>query len=192
MEQEPVVGIGGFVGIIGGGQVAEQVLLYLVGGVAGGGHESEAMADAIDVGIDGHGVHAEGYGLHDVGGLSAYAWQLEQRVHVAGHLAVVFLVEYLGELYEVACLGVGVGDAPDVLIDVCLAGCCHALGVGIGSEEGGGDEVDALVGALGGEHYGYEQLVGGAVVQFGIYYGVLLAEVGEDAGVEFAVCHFVG
>ena len=141
-----MVGIGGFAfrGVL------EQILLYLIGGVAGAGHESEAMADTIDMGIDGHGVHTEGYGLHDVGGLSAYAWQAEQGVHIAGYFTIVVCGEYLGELHEVLGFGVRVGDALDVFIDFCLVGCCHCLGIWECQEEGRGDEVDSLVGALGG------------------------------------------
>jgi hypothetical protein len=186
VEQEPVVGIGGFA--FRG--VPEQVLLYLIGGVAGAGHESEAMADTIDMGIDGHGVHAEGDCLHDVGGLSAYAWQTEQGVHIAGHFTTIVCGEYLRELYEVLGFGVRVGDALDVFIDFGLVGCCHRLGIGVCLEEGWCDEVDSLVGALGGEHYGDEQLKDGAKLQLGIDYGLLLAEVGENTVVKFSSFHF--
>ena len=186
MEQEPVVGIGSFA--FSG--VLEQVLLYLIGGVAGAGHESEAMADTIDMGIDGHGVHTEGDCLHDVGGLSAYAWQTEQGVHVAGYFAIVVSGEYLRELYEVLGFGVRVGDALDVFIDFGLVGCCHRLCIGECLEEGRGDEVDSLIGALGGEHYGDEQLKDGAKLQLGIDDGLLLAEVGENTVVKFSSFHF--
>ena len=187
MEQEPVVGIGGFA--FWG--VPKQVLLYLIGGVAGAGHESEAMADTIDMGIDGHGVHTEGDCLHDVGGLSAYAWQTEQGVHIAGYFTTIVCGEYLREFYEVLGFGVRVGDALDVFIDFCLVGCCHCLGIGECLEEGRGDEVDSLVGALGGEHYGDEQLKDGAKLQLGIDYGLLLAEVGEDGMIKFTSFHFL-
>lgn len=181
-----MVGIGGFA--FRG--VPKQVLLYLEGGVAGAGHESEAMADTIDMGIDGHGVHAEGDCLHDVGGLSAYAWQTKQGVHIAGHFAIVVCGEYLRELYEVLGFGVGVGDALDVFIHLALIGCRHSLCIRVCLEEGRGDEVDSLVGALGGEHYGDEQLIDGVELQFGIDYGLLLAEVGENTVVKFSSFHF--
>ena len=180
-----MVGIGGFA--FRG--VPKQVLLYLIGGIAGAGHESEAMADTIDMGIDGHGVHAEGYGLHYVGGLSAYAWQAEQGVHIAGHFATIVCGEYLRELYEVLGFGVRVGDALDVFIDFGLVGCCHSLCIGVCLEEGRGDEVDSLVGALGGEHYGDEQLIDGAELQLGIDYGLLFAEVGEDGMIKVGFFH---
>ena len=116
VEEEPMVGIGG----LACWGVLEEVLLYLVGGGAATGNESEAMAHAIDVGIDGHSVHAEGDCLHDVGGLASYAREAQQVVHAAGYLAMVVGDEHLGELHEVTCLGAGVGDATDVLKDLCL------------------------------------------------------------------------
>ena len=186
MEQEPVVGIGGFA--FWG--VPKQVLLYLIGSVAGAGHESEAMADTIDMGIDGHGTLTEGNGKHHVGGLPSHAWQAEQGIHVARHLATIVCGEYLRELHEVLRLGVRVGDALDVFIDFGLVGCCHCLGIGVCLEEGWCDEVDSLVGTLGGEHYGYEQLEDGGEFQFRIHHRLFPAEVGEDGMIKFSSFHF--
>ncbi len=136
-------------------------------------------------------IHTEGDCLHYVGGLSAYAWQTEQGVHIAGHFTTIVSGEYLREFHEVLGFGVRVGNALDVFIDFSLVGGCHRLGIGVCLEEGWCDEVDSLIGALGGEHYGDEQLIDGAKLQLGIDYGLLLAEVGEDGMIKFTSFHFL-
>ena len=165
-------------------------MLYLIGSVAGAGDETEAMAYTIDVGIDGHGTLTEGNGKHHVGGLPSHAWQAEQGVHIAGHFTTIVCGEYLREFYEVLGFSVRVGDALDVLIHLCLICLCHCLCIWECLEEGWCDEVDSLIGALGGEHHGYEQLEDGGEFQFRIDYGLLLAEVGENTVVKFSSFHF--
>ena len=176
MEEEPIVG-GGNVGL---GDVAAQGHLGGVGGGARGGYEAEAVADAEDVGVHGEGGLAEGYGLDDVGGLAAYAGEAGEFFEGGGYLAAEVADEHAGEAYEVAGLVVGVGDGLDVGQHVLLRGCGHGGGGGVGAEEGGRHLVDALVGALGGEHHGYEELERGGVVEFRLGGGQVGPVVGED------------
>ena len=73
--------------------------------------------------------------------------------------------EELGEAFDVFGFAVGEAagvDAGENLIDGEVG---HFLGCGADFEEGGGDKVDAFVGALGGEEDGDEEGEGVGVVE---------------------------
>jgi len=173
VEEEPVVGEGDeFVG-----DVAHEGLLHLIRRVVALVDEAEAVADAEDVGVDGHGGLAEGDGLDNVGRLAAHTRETEQLVHVGGHLAVEALGECAGGLNEVARLGVGVGYAPNILVDFLRLCLCHRMGIGEPAEEVGRHEVDALVGTLCTEDDGNEELEHAAELEFGVHLGHLLLKI---------------
>ena len=131
------------------------------------------------MGVDGHGREVEYDGGHDVGGFAAHARQALQEFDVGGYLATEVADQHACKTDEVAAFVVGVGDGVDVAEDVLLRGLGHRLGGGVGGEEGGGDEVDPLVGALGGEDHGDEELEGAAVVELRGGVGHRLLEVGN-------------
>lgn len=57
------------------GDVLDKCLFYSVGCSCALGHESEAVTDTEDMGIDGKCSLVEGNSLHDVGGLAAHTRQ---------------------------------------------------------------------------------------------------------------------
>ena len=160
-----------------GGDVAHERLFHLVGGVVALADETEAVADAEDVGVDSHCGLAEGYGLDDVGRLAAHAWQQEQLVHVGGHLAAVALNKHFCHFCQMAGFGIGVGHTLDILVDFFRLGLCHRVSIGELAEEAGCHEVDALVGTLCTEDDGDEQLEHAAELEFGVHLRHLLLEV---------------
>ena len=145
VKYEPVVGVG----YDAGGEVACELFFDCEWCGALLADEAYAMADAEDVGVNGHFCFAEYDGLYDVGGLASYTGETFELFAGGGDLALVFGYETLCHAYEVACLVVGVGYAAYVLVDNFGCGVRHGLGCGVVSEECGGDEVDALVCTLG-------------------------------------------
>jgi hypothetical protein len=173
---DELVGKGG--PLVGGDEGHE--VLFDFDGVGVGG-QAETLREAGDVGIDDDAdVLGEGVAEDDVGGFAADAAELGEFVHGLGDAAAVFfddvgrrfadgfglVAEEAGGLYE--------------LFDVFLGGFGEGLGRGVLFEEGGGDEVDADVGALGGEDGGDEELEGIFVVEGTLGVGVVLFEEGED------------
>ena len=58
MEQQPVVGPRQ----VGGGDMSQQCLFHLEGRIGCGGHETQTVGDAVDVGVDSDGGLVEGHG----------------------------------------------------------------------------------------------------------------------------------
>ena len=81
-------------GNIVGGDMPNEFALYLIRRVGCLGHQSQAMADTKDVGIDSHRRLAKGYALNDISRLATYARQVEQLVHVGRNLALMLLNEH--------------------------------------------------------------------------------------------------
>ena len=81
---------------------------------------------------------------------------------------------------EVLAFAVGVGDGVNVAQEVVGRGLGRGLGIGVGGEEGGGDHVHALVGALRREDNGHQQLERRAVVQLGFRHRHGLLEALDD------------
>ena len=88
-------------------------------------------------------------------------------------------------------LGVGVGHAADVVEHLVGLYLGHRPGVGEAAEEVGGDLVDALVGTLGTEDDGHQELECVGELQFGGHFGHLLAEVGQYSFVSLFSFHVV-
>ena len=115
------------------------------------GGEFPALGEAVDVGVDGEGGNLEGVDHDDAGGFVSNPWKLFQFLEGARYFAVEFFDEHLGECLDVLCLVVGQSAGLDAGLDFVEGEPGHFLrGVGQ-SEEGGGDEVDSLVGTLRGE-----------------------------------------
>ena len=186
VEDEPMVGLGDD----GLGYVLDE---FFLDGQRGGGtwaDKSYAVGNAKDVCVDGHGSFVVYDALDDVGGLTAYAGQFDEVAHFARYLAFVEVEEHACHADEVAGFVVGVRYASYVLVDDLGCGLSHGFGVGVVLEEAWGDGVDALIGTLGTEYDGYEQLKGCRVVELGLGFGHGLLEVGDDAVVEFFLAHF--
>ena len=187
VEDEPVVGDGDEFA----GDVARELFLDTVGGGATRGDEPYTVAHAEHVGVDGKGGLAPHDGLDDVGGLAAYTGQAHELFERVGDLAPEVAHQHAGHAHQVAGFIVGVGHALDVLEDDLGRGQGHGLGGGIVVQEVGGDHVDALVGALGGEDDGHEEAERAVVVELGLGHGHGLLEVGDDFVVEFFLAHGV-
>ena len=173
VEQQPVVGAGDILGR----NVTGQCQLYLVGGVVARRDQSHAVGHTEDMGVDGERRLAEGHALDDVGGLTAYAGQFQQLVHVGRHLATVLFHQYTSHLHQMVGLGIGIGHAADICQQVF--GLCrgHGLGVRVVEKQLRGDLIDTLVGTLCTKDDGHEQLEHTAELQFRVHLGHLLAEV---------------
>ena len=84
----------------------------------------------------------------------------------------------------------GVGNRLYQLEDIVGVGFCKALWCGEGLEEGRGNKIYALVGALCRQDYGHQELVGVGEFQFGGSFGHLLCEAFDNGAVSFFSFHF--
>ena len=112
-----------------------------------------------------------------VGGFSAHPGQGEQLLHGARHLAMELFQQHAGGKDNV--LGLGPEKAAGVDVGLHVGRLCLRQGLqgGEAGEEGGGHLIDPLIGALGGEAGGKEQLI------------VLLVLQGTDAiGIQVFEC----
>lgn len=162
MEQEPVVGIGNVLDR----DMAHELLLDLQGRIGSPGHEAQTVADTIDMGIDSHSGLAEPYGLDDVGCLAPYARQRHKLGAVGGNLAVEVMDQLARHGYQMVGLGVGIAYRTDKLQHIIDLGLSHSLCSRVTGEKGGGNLIDALVGALGTEKRGYQQLESRTKLEF--------------------------
>ena len=183
VEDEPVVGAGAKVD----GDVPLEILLDRERGLAVG--EAETVGDAEDVGVDGDDGLVVDDGGDDVGGLAADAGQGHEGVDVSGNLSAEVGQEFLGHGDEVVGLGVGIGNAADIGPDVVEGSGGQQLRRRKALEEGRGDEVDAPVGALGGEDDGDEQLEGVRIMEFGGGEGNVLLKPSDNRCKPFFFSH---
>ena len=171
------------------GDVGHEVVLHLARRVGALGHETQAVAHAIDVGIDRQRGTAKPHGLHHIGRLAAHAWQLHQLGGLRGHLATIQIGQHPRHLDQMAGLGVGIAHRPHQFIDRLDRSLGHGAGVGEAGEEGGRDGIDAAVRTLGAEQRGTEQLEGGAKLQFRGLRTCLAAKKIEHLVVSFFTFH---
>lgn len=161
------------------GDIADELSLCLERVLAVGG-EAEPFADTEDVGIYRHRRLLPDDCADYVGCLSSHALQGLQVVDVVGYLAVIDLHQALCHLNQMLRFRAGITDGFDVLKDL-IAGSLRKLpGGGVRLKECGRDYVHPFVGALGGEHHGYQQFVRVAVVQFRFRYRHIRLKPGED------------
>ncbi len=148
-----------------GGDAFDQAVFD--GADIGAGGQASAVAEAEDMGIDGHGGLAESDVEHDVGGFAADAGEGFEGGTIVRDFAVVLVEQGLGEGGDVFRLGLPEADGADVLGDAGLAEGDHGGGGGgLGIKPRGG-LVHRDVGGLGGEHDGDEEGVGVGEVQLG-------------------------
>ena len=96
------------------GDVLCQLLLYLHRCVACWRDESEAMADPVDVCVNGHRSLPECNSEHHVGCLASHAWERKQLVHRMRYHTAVVLLQLARELHQMAGFGVGIANAADI------------------------------------------------------------------------------
>ncbi len=85
--------------------------------------------------------------------------------------------------------GIRIGNATDILQNLVDIGFSHRLGVREAAEELRGDLIDALVGALGTQNDGYQELENTAELKLRLYLGHLLTEKIQDICVTFLFRH---
>lgn len=142
--------------------------------------EFPTFGEAVDVCIDGEGGDAEGLGHDDGSGFMSDAGELFEVGEGGGDLAVMLVNEDVAEFGDGEGLGGGEAAGADDGLDLFDGDEPHFFrGVGEG-EEGGGDLVDADVGALGGEEDGDEEGVGAGVVEGDGCFRVELVEAEEE------------
>ena len=155
VENQPVAEIVGFLR----GQAGPELLLRLAG-VLGAVGEAQKARDPHAVGVGYH--HAGGVmdvPQDQVGGLPAYSRQGEELLHGAGDFAVKFFQKHPGGKDDVLGLGPEEAAGVDVRLDVRRLRPGQGLQGGVVGEEGGGHLIHPLVGTLGGEPGGKEQLI---------------------------------
>ena len=184
MEDEPMVR--------GGNLLGRDMLDELTLGLEGCFRvvrQADAVGDAEHMGVDRHGGLVEDDGGDDVGGLASHTREPLEVVDIAGHYAAEVAQEPLRHTHQVAALVVGIGYRLDILKNVITAGSSHRFGVGVGAKERRRHHVDTLVGALGRENDGYQQLEGSLVVQLGLRHGHRLLEPGNHLVVSLLFFH---
>ena len=117
------------------------------------------MADTEYMCVDRHGLSAEGYRKHYIGCLAPDARQRYQVVKAVGNYAVESRYYLIRHFCEMSGFGIRVGDAlyeGENALRTCGSKILHRRE---GLKQVGRDHIDSPVGALGGQHYRYEQLV---------------------------------
>lgn len=142
------------------GDMSQQFLFNFQRSIGFWWNEPQAMAHTVDVCVYCHCWLSEPDSLQYVGCFAAHARQTGEFFGGGGHLAVEIAHEHAGHLDQMLSLGVGIAHGSDVFENVVDAGFGHGLGRGVATEEGRGDLVDALIGALRAEECGDEQLEG--------------------------------
>lgn len=169
--------------------VAHQFSLDGIGCGASWRDKADAMGNTEDVGIYSHGGFVEGYALNDVGRLATYAGKFQQVLHRLWNLTAEVGQKHSRHAYEVLSLVVGIGYAFDVFVDNFRRSLGHDISLGVVGEKRRRYEVHALIGALGTEYDGYEQLERRIVMEFRFRIGHCCLEITDDAFVEFLISH---
>ncbi len=143
--------------------------------------ESEALGEALDVGVDNDAFGAaKDFAEDDVGGFSADAWELNEGVEGVGDGAVVVFKEGAGAALNVASFGAEEAGGLDEGFEFREGDFSVVAGGFASGEKGGGDLIDSGVGALGGEDGGDEEIEGGMIVEFAVGVGVGEGEALEE------------
>ncbi len=155
MEHQPVAEV---VGLLRREHPAQLHLhLHRVLGAVG---EAQQAGDADAVGVRHHHAgHMEHIPQHQVGRLAAHSGQLQQLLHGAGDLSSVIPQQHLGGPHDVPGLGPEKASGVDVLFHLRHVGPGQVLQGGESGVQGGGDLVHPLVGALGRQTHGEQQLI---------------------------------
>ena len=116
-----------------------------------------------------------------IGGLAPHAGQPEQFFHGSGYPAAVLLHQHPGGGHDIPRLGPEKAGGVDVRLHLGHVGAGQVFQGRVAGEEGGRDLVHPLVGTLGGQTGGEEQLVVLAVVQRAQSVGVSRLQSFHDA-----------
>ena len=173
-----------------GGDVLDELAFCLEGILAVGG-QAESFGDAEDMGVHCHSGLVPDDGADDVGGLASDALKGLEVIDVIGDDAVVGGGEALRHLNQMFGFGTGITDGFDVFEDLIGGSCCQGFGGRVCGKEGRGDHVNALVGALGGEHDGNEALEGVGEMEFALCDRHVGLEPSENTMESFFCRHFV-
>lgn len=163
----------------------------LCGERSGGFDEPEAVGNSENVRVHRHSGLAERHGFHDVGCLSAHAWQRRQGLNLARYLAVEVRHEFLRHSYEMLGLAVGVAYRRDVALYVIDSGGAHGLRVRVRLEQCRRDHVHSFVGALSRQHHSHKQLEVIAEVQFAFRFVHVGYEPVEYRFISVVFLHFI-
>ena len=173
-----------------GGDVLDELAFCLEGILAVGG-QAEPFGDTENMGVHRHGRLVPDDGADDVGGLASDALKGLEVIDVIGYDAVVSGDEALRHLDQMFRLRARITDGFDVFEDLVGGSCRQGFGGWVRGKEGRGDHVNALVGALGGEHDGYEALEGVSEMEFAFRDGHVGLEPSEDTMESFFCRHLV-
>jgi hypothetical protein len=163
------------------GEERHQLLLDLHG--IGLPTQAKQTAQPGDVGVDRNPfIDSKRIAEDDIGCLASHPWQAPELIHGAGYLAAVIGHHGLGHADEALGLVAEEPGGFDDLFQLGRVGPGQLDRGGVAPEQGGSDQIDPRVGALGREDGGTEQLVGVLVVQRATGVRVGLPEAGEDGG----------
>ena len=139
--------------------------------------------------IDRHHLALPQHSPQHVGRLAPHPRQPLHRIEIGGHLAAEFLAQHPGHPGQILRLVVRIGDTLYIGIDSLRPRFRHLVGRGEALEKGRRGHVDPLVGTLGRQDDGYQQLVGIVVVQFALGHGHVLRKPADDSVVTLSECH---
>ena len=147
------------------GEYGPQLLFHL-GGVLGTVGKAQQAGDADTVGVGHH--HAGGV-VHvpqnQVGGLPPHAGELQQVLHGVGDPPAIIPNQHLGGQNDVLGLGPEKAGGVDVLLHLGDLGVCQRLQGGEPGIQRRGHLVHPLVGTLGGQPDGKQELIVLFIVQ---------------------------
>lgn len=174
-----------------GRKISGEHTFYAEGRGAGGWYQSEAVTYSEDMRVDSHGGLMKDDTQNHVGGLASYTGQTGQVLNGGGYFSSIFVMEHGGHPHQMTCLVVRVGDTADVIIDYLGCGMGHSLGIGVVVQQTWSDHVHPAVGTLCTQDNGHQQSKWTIVMEFCLYYGHSLLEVGCYLLVEFSFSHLM-
>jgi len=155
----------------------EQSLFYGEGGFARS--NANPIPYPENVGIDGDGGLSKLGIEYHIGGFSPHAGECFQSVTIWGYFSMMLSNELLGQAMNMTGLGIEKSEATNMIFNALFTERSHAEGIGRLCEQSRRTQIDHLVGTLGGKNYGYQQLKGAGVLQFGFGFGDAGAERGK-------------
>lgn len=141
---------------------------------------SEAAGQAPEVSIDRYAGDTEGISEYHVGRLPSDTWQRHEFVEARRDLPCIVVTKPLPDLLNRVRLLTKETRGRDEGLELLAIGPCITRSIRVGREQCRGHLVDSLVGALGAEHGGYQQLQRRSEIQFAMCVRVGLRECPED------------
>lgn len=161
MEDEPVVGDMNFIFR----DIFQELQFCLERGFCIGG-EAQAFGNAEHVCVYRHiGLLVNNAG-DNVGGFAPYPGEFNEFGHGGWDFAVEIIHDHIGHADEVFRFVVGIADTPDEGKELIEGGLTECRDVRILLEYGGSGEINPLIGTLGRQDYGNQQLIRIVVKQF--------------------------